>query len=292
MKILLTGVSGQVGHELVRYLGELGDLVAVDRNGMDLEDLDHVRHVIRAVRPQLIVNPAAYTAVDLAESEPDRAMAINCHAPAIMAEEASRLGAAMIHYSTDYVFDGTKASPYREDDCPNPVSVYGATKLAGEQAIVASGVPHIILRTSWVYGTRGKNFLLTIRRLAQERSELRIVSDQAGAPTWSGTIAAATAGIVSQGLQADDAHTWWQERSGIYHLTSQGQTTWHGFASAIVDRLPFENKPLVLPITSQEYPTPAKRPKYSVLSSERFTKEFCSLPYWDDVLDDVMRTLL
>mgnify|MGYP001964497183 FL=1 len=184
MKILLTGRSGQVGYELQRTLQGLGQVVALDRSQMDLSNLDEVRAVIRKVKPQLIVNPAAYTAVDLAESESELAMRINAQAPEVMALEARQLGAAMIHYSTDYVFDGEQTASYTEDDLPNPQSVYGRSKLAGEQAIQAAGIPHLILRTSWVYGARGKNFLLTVRRLAQEREELRIVADQFGAPTW------------------------------------------------------------------------------------------------------------
>ena len=185
MKILLTGKNGQVGWELQRTLAPLGEVVAVDRQALDLANPDAIRALIREVKPALIVNPAAYTAVDKAESEPELAMAVNGIAPGIMAEEAKRLGAAMIHYSTDYVFDGTQTSPYTEKDRPNPGNVYGKTKLAGEQAIQAVGVPHLILRTSWVYGSRGRNFLLTILRLAQERDELKIVDDQIGAPTSS-----------------------------------------------------------------------------------------------------------
>lgn len=182
-RILLTGRTGQVGYELERSLQGLGEIIAVDRSRMNLADLDQVRDVIRTVKPNLIINPAAYTAVDNAESEPELAMRINGHAPAIMAEEAKKLGATMIHYSTDYVFDGTKTTPYTEDDPTCPINVYGHSKLAGEQAIQASGIPHLILRTSWVYGMRGKNFLLTMLRLAQERDELRIVADQHGSPT-------------------------------------------------------------------------------------------------------------
>ena len=198
MKILLTGSTGQVGYELARSLQGLGEVVAVDRNVMDLSNLDQVRDVIRTVRPQLIVNPAAYTAVDKAESEPELAYRVNAEAPGLMAQEAKLLGAAMVHYSTDYVFDGSNPSPRGEDDATGPLNVYGASKLAGEQAIAAAGIDHLIFRTSWVYGMRGKNFLLTMMRLAKEREELKVVADQHGAPTWSRTIADTTALVLAQ----------------------------------------------------------------------------------------------
>ncbi len=284
MKILLTGVAGQVGYELARSLQSVGEVIALDRRGMDLADLDQVRDVIRAVKPTLIVNPAAYTAVDKAEQEPELAMRVNGEAPGVMAQEAARLGAAMIHYSTDYVFDGSKAGAYSEDDATNPLSVYGRSKLAGEQAVQAAGIDHLILRTSWVYGTRGKNFLLTIKRLAQERDELRIVADQHGAPTWCRTIADTTANIVCQLAQASAAANKWQEVSGIYHLTAQGQTTWHGFAQAIVAALPESKKPQITPISTSDYPLPAVRPQNSVLSSQRLMTRFCRLPDWQAAL--------
>lgn len=288
MKILLTGKNGQVGYELARTLQSLGQVTAVDVDQMDLTNLDQVRAVIRSVKPGLIVNPAAYTAVDSAEAEPELAMRINGEAPAVIAEEAKRLGAAMIHYSTDYVFDGSKIGPYTEDDLPNPTNVYGRTKLAGEQAVQAAGIPYLILRTSWVYGMRGKNFLLTVRRLMQERDELRIVDDQYGAPTWCRTLADTTANIVTQ-LQVPGggdpiAQECWQERSGIYHLTAQGQTTWHEFAQAIVARLPDAKKPVVTPIRTQDYPLPASRPVNSVMSCERLMSTFCRLPDWETAL--------
>jgi dTDP-4-dehydrorhamnose reductase len=198
MKILLTGASGQVGYELERSLQSIGEVVALDRTRCDLSDLDQVRDVVRALRPGLIVNPAAYTAGDKAETEAALAHRINAEAPAVMAAEAQRLGAAMVHYSTDYVFDGTKSGPYLETDATNPINVYGQSKLAGELAIAASGAPHLILRTSWVYGMRGKNFLLTMLRLGRERDELRVVADQHGAPTWSRTIADTTAALLAQ----------------------------------------------------------------------------------------------
>jgi len=283
-RILITGKTGQVGYELERSLQGLGEIIAVDRSQMDLADLDQVRDVIRRVKPTLIVNPAAYTAVDKAESEPELALRINGEAPGVMAEEARKLGAALIHYSTDYVFDGTKKGAYLETDPTCPVNVYGSSKLAGEQAIAASGVAHLILRTSWVYSTHGKNFLLTMRRLAQEREELGIVSDQYGAPTWSRTIADTTAHIVAQSLAAADQAAWWNARSGLYHLTAQGSTTWFGFTEAIMAHSSIAKKPRLKPILAQNYPVPAKRPANSVLSSQRLIDTFCGLPQWQQAL--------
>ncbi len=288
MKILLTGKTGQVGYELERTLQGVGEVLALDRQQMDLGDLDQVRDVIRAIKPQLIINPAAYTAVDLAESNLDIAMRINADAPEVMAAEAKKLGAAMIHYSTDYVFDGEKTESYTEDDVPHPQSVYGRSKLAGEQAIQAAGIPHLILRTSWIYGLRGKNFLLTVQRLAQERDELRIVVDQFGAPTWSRTLAEVSAHAICQlqggGTQANLDHDAWSAHSGLYHVTAQGRTSWHGFTQAIVAHSPGLKKPVVTPIATQDYPLPAKRPQNSLLSSRRFMQTFCSLPEWDAAL--------
>ncbi|MGX4640645.1 dTDP-4-dehydrorhamnose reductase [Massilia sp. SYSU DXS3249] len=281
-RILVTGKSGQVGYELERSLQTLGEVVAVDRGQMDLADLDAVRETIRRVQPTLIVNPAAYTAVDLAESQPGLAMRINAEAPGLMAEEAKRLGAALIHYSTDYVFDGTKPGAYTEDDLPCPVNVYGKTKLAGEQAIAASGATHLILRTSWVYGMRGKNFLLTMRRLAAERDELRVVADQHGAPTWCRTIADVTANILAQS-QAGGAG-WLRERAGLYHLTAQGRTSWHGFAEELLAHPSVPRKPVVVPIPASAYPVPAPRPANSSLSCERLMRTFCTLPDWREAL--------
>jgi dTDP-4-dehydrorhamnose reductase len=284
MKILLTGASGQVGYELARSLQSYGEVIALDRRSMDLADLDQVRDVIRAMKPALIVNPAAYTAVDKAEQEPELAMRINGEAPGVMAQESARLGAAMIQYSTDYVFDGSKSGAYTEDDATNPLSVYGRSKLAGEQAVQAAGIAHLILRTSWVYGTRGKNFMLTIQRLAQERDHLRIVADQHGAPTWCRTLADTTANIIGQLGNPTSARQAWQQASGIYHLTAQGQTTWHGFAQAIVAALPETKKPQITPIASNDYPLPAARPQNSVLSSQRLINRFCRLPHWQAAL--------
>ncbi|MGZ3184505.1 MAG: dTDP-4-dehydrorhamnose reductase [Telluria sp.] len=277
MKILLTGASGQVGHELERSLQGLGEVVAVDRGRMDLANLDQVREVVRAVRPHLIVNPAAYTAVDKAEAEPELARTVNALAPEVMAREAKALGAALVHYSTDYVFDGSKPGAYVETDPTNPLNVYGRTKLEGEQAIAASGVPHLILRTSWVYGMRGKNFLLTMLKLGKEREELRVVDDQHGAPTWARTIADTTALMLAQ-ARADD---WWAHNSGIYHLSSRGQTTWCGFTRAILAAAGSSCR--VTPIGTADYPTPARRPANSVMNADKLER-LVRLPDWETAL--------
>ncbi|MDP2783774.1 MAG: dTDP-4-dehydrorhamnose reductase, partial [Sulfurimicrobium sp.] len=243
-----------------------------------------IRAVIREIKPDLIVNPAAYTAVDKAESEPELAMAVNGIAPGIMAEEARKLGATMIHYSTDYVFDGTKTSPYTEEDIPNPINVYGKTKLAGEQAIQAAGIPHLILRTSWVYGARGKNFLLTILRLAKERDELKIVDDQIGAPTWSRMIAEATAQILAQSVSTMPHHPLpITEVSGVYNLTAAGRTSWCEFTRAILENAQAGTR--VSPIPTADYPLPAPRPLFSLLASDKLSKTFgMKLPPWEDSL--------
>lgn len=280
MKILVTGRNGQVGGTLQQVLAGLGDVVAVDRSQMDLSKPDSIRSIIRSERPSLIINAAAYTAVDQAETDAALAHAINAEAPGVLAEEAKKIGAALIHYSTDYVYDGSKASPWVETDTTGPLSVYGQSKLAGEQAIAAVGLPHLILRTSWVYGLHGKNFLLTMLRLAQSRPELSIVSDQVGAPTWSHTIAEATAGIV-RSLRDPAALS---QRSGIYHLCARGQTSWYGFAGEIFSHPLITQRPALKPISSAEYPTPAQRPKNSVMNTDKFEQNFGKLPSWDEAL--------
>jgi dTDP-4-dehydrorhamnose reductase len=284
LRILLTGKTGQIGYELERSLQGLGAITAVDRTQMDLANLDQVRAVIRMVRPDLIVNAAAYTAVDKAETETTLAMCINGEAPGVMAEEAKKLGAAMIHYSTDYVFDGKKSTAYNEGDPVCPINAYGRSKLAGEQAVQAAGIPHLILRTSWVYGMRGRNFLLAVLRLSQEREELRIVGDQHGAPTWCRTVADTTAHIVAKSEAQCDKRDWWGHRSGIYHVTAQGETTWYGFANAILNSCSNESSPVVVPISTNEIPLRAQRPVNSRLSCEQFMKTFCDLPEWEHTL--------
>ena len=270
--ILLTGVSGQLGHELARLLPRYGDVAALDRSRLDLTDVDAIRATIRAVRPQLIVNAAAYTAVDAAERESVLAEAINARAPAILAEEAKRLDAILIHYSTDYVFDGLASTPYTEEAPTFPLNVYGRSKLHGEQAIVASGAAAVVLRTSWVYAARGRNFFLTIRRLAKERDELRVVADQWGIPNWSRTLAEATARLVGRGLPA------LAEAAGLYHLSGQGKTSWFEIARAIIGEV---ERPTVTPVTTAEYPTAARRPAYAVLGTTKFERSFgFGLPDW------------
>ena len=278
--ILLTGADGQVGFELKRLLATSGEIVAADRKTLDLAVPDAIVAVVRRVKPSLIVNAAAYTAVDRAESEPERARAVNARAPGILAEEAKRASAVLVHYSTDYVFDGNRTTPYPEDAPTAPLNVYGLTKLEGEQAIAAAGARAIVLRTSWVYGLRGKNFLLTMRKLAAERDELKVVCDQIGVPNWSRTLAAATARIVGAGLPA------LAERSGLYHLSCSGEASWYDFARAILGDGP---KPRVVPITTPEYPTPARRPAYGVLATSRFESAFgFAPPRWQDALAECL----
>lgn len=270
MRILLTGGQGQVGWELRRTLAVLGEVIAPGRDALDLASADSIVAAVRTARPGLIVNAAAYTAVDQAESESDLAMRVNGYAPGILAEEAHKAGAMLVHYSTDYVFDGSKAAPYVEADPVAPLNAYGRTKLAGEQAVMASGAAHLILRTSWVYAPRGRNFLLTVRKLGRERKELKIVDDQIGAPTPARMIAEATAHLVS-GNPAESA--------GIYHLSAAGQTSWHEFAAEILRGV--EGAAMVRPIPTSEYPTPARRPKNSLLDNSRFLKHFgFALPDW------------
>lgn len=280
MKILLTGSSGQVGYELERSLQACGVVVAPLRASLDLGDPNQIRAVVRAVRPTVIVNAAAYTAVDRAESEQALAWRINAEAPAILAEEARALGAAMVHFSTDYVFDGSKAGPYAETDLPAPLNVYGQSKLAGEQAVAAAGIAHLILRTSWVYGMRGNNFLLTMLRLARSQGALRVVADQRGAPTWSRTVADKTAQLL--GAAQTGGHPWWNQHSGLYHLACQGQTSWHGFAEAIMAGTGLGCP--VAPIASADYPQAASRPPHSVLDCGKLIGHFGPLPDWEHAL--------
>ena len=296
-KILLTGVNGQVGHALQKKLANY-QVFALNREQLDLSNVDAIRRVVQTIQPDLIVNPAAYTAVDKAESEPDLAYAINAIAPQILAEEAAKLNAALIHFSTDYVYDGSKIENYVETDAVNPLSVYGKSKLAGEVAISGVGLPHLILRTSWVYGAYGKNFLKTIIRLASERDSLRIVADQFGAPTSSESIADAVIELLNN-WQPHDAN-----QTGVYHFTNQGKTSWHGFSSEIVieyNRLAaIKSLPLlkanvenIEPITTADYPTPAARPANSTLSNQKLKQTFyVALPSWQQGLQQVMQSLV
>ena len=283
MRILLTGRNGQVGWELERKLAPLGEVIATDRATLDLADPDAIRRVVRETKPDVIVNAAAYTAVDKAESEPELAMRINGFAPGVLAEEAKRLGALLLHYSTDYVFDGEKTTPYVEDDPPNPLNVYGRTKLEGERAIQASECRHLILRTSWVYGARGKNFLLTILRLAGERQELRVIDDQVGAPTTSGMIAAATA-VLLPGVMKD------AQAQSLYHISASGATSWYGFAREILMRTGLRNR--VIPISSRQYSAAARRPRKSVLDNGLIIARLgIRLATWMDGLQSTLEEL-
>lgn len=281
-RILILGSTGQVGRELQRSFAGAGELIFCDHKEADLANPDQLRSVIRSVAPSVILNAAAYTAVDRAETDREAATAINVHAPGILAEEARRLDALLVHYSTDYVFDGSREVPWVETDQPNPLNVYGATKLAGERAIVAVGGRYLIFRTSWVYGPHGKNFLLTMLRLGRERDQLKIVDDQTGAPTTSIAIADATRAIIdrTRGCSAGLAEDW----SGIYNMTCSGVTTWAAFARAIFEQagsLLGEREPEVIPIPSKDFPTPATRPLYSVLSNEKLSEGFgVRLPPW------------
>lgn len=274
--ILVTGARGQLGCELAAALAAHGNVIALDRAGADLSDADALVRAVRTAAPAWIVNAAAYTAVDRAETERERAFAVNGTAPGILAEEAKRSGAILVHYSTDYVFDGAARTPYDELAPTAPLNVYGQTKLAGEQAIAATGAASLTLRTSWVYGLRGSNFLLTVRRLAAERDELRIVADQTGVPNWCRSLAEATATLVGRG------RGYVAERAGLYHLSSTGQATWYDFARAIVGPAA---RPVVVPIATADYPTPAQRPAYGVLETARFRQAFgLALPAWTDAL--------
>ncbi len=280
-RILLTGRNGQVGWELCRTLAPVGQLVPFGAAELDLTDSAAVRQCIANVAPSVVVNAAAYTHVDKAENEPELARQINGVAPGILAEAAKEIGALLIHYSTDYVFDGTKSCPYEEHDAPNPLGVYGRSKLAGEEAIQRAGGDYVIFRLEWVYGARGRNFLRTIRRLARERERLRVVSDQFGAPTWSRAIGEATALAVHQLLRERDIGRF----KGIYHLSATGSTSWHGFAERIVAEMPALERKCrqVEAIATVEFHTAARRPRNSVMSCDKLERTFgLRLPHWEE----------
>jgi len=283
LRILLTGVNGQVGWELQRTLAPLGEVIVADRSRLDLADTAGIRRTLDMIAPDLIVNPAAYTAVDKAESEPDLAHAINAVAPGELAQGAAARGIPLVHFSTDYVFDGRKSAAYTEADAPNPLGVYGATKLAGEQAVARAGAPHLILRTSWVYGLRGSNFLLTMQRLLRERETLAVVDDQFGAPTWSRLIAESTALVVARWLDRPDQTA----TSGIYHLSCGGRTSWHGFTAAILAQMAQTDTTLAKlnAIPTSGYPTLAARPANSQLNCDKLAATFgVRLPDWETAL--------
>ncbi len=266
--VLLLGATGQVGYALRRTLAPLGAAYAPGRAAVDLTDLKSVREAVRELRPDLVVNAAAYTDVDGAEEEPERAARINAEAPRVLAEAARAVGAWLVHYSTDYVFDGTKRAPYTEADAPSPISVYGRTKRDGEKAIRTVGGRHVILRTSWMYSRRRSNFVRTMLRLARENDRLTVVDDQIGVPTWAGWCAEATASICECLLAGDDA-----ARAGLYHLAGTGQTSWYGLARAVFAQFG-RTDVTVEPVSSDEYETAAPRPAYAVLDSSRARAAF------------------
>ncbi len=287
--ILLFGRVGQVGWELRRTLAPLARVTCVDYPEVDFTRPDSVREAIAAAAPDVIINAAAYTAVDKAEAELALATKINADAPGVMAAEARERGALLVHYSTDYVFDGTKTTLYVETDAPNPLGAYARTKHAGDEAIRSAGCDHLIFRLCWVYGARGANFMLTMQRLAREREKLRVVADQVGCPTWSRMIAETTAQALLQVRTTEDA----RRLSGTYHLCSSGQTSWHGFAKAIIDLMPPETRKCreVEAITTAEYPTPTKRPAYSAMSAAKLERAFgLRLPDWHDSLRQVVES--
>jgi len=287
MKILLIGKNGQVGWELRRTLAPLAEVVAVDYPEINLTDTPALRQFVAGTRPAVVVNAAAYTAVDKAETETELCRQVNAVAPGVLAEEAKKIGALMVHYSTDCVFDGAKTSPYVETDAPNPLGAYGRSKLEGDRAVKASGANHLIFRLCWVYGARGQNFMLTMQRLAREREKLRVVGDQFGCPTWSRMIAETTALALKQVLAGADCSVF----NGEYHLAASGQTNWHGFASRIIELMPeAERKCRAMEkITTPEYPTPARRPAYSVLDCGKLRKTFgLRLPDWEASLRQVL----
>lgn len=278
-KILILGSQGQVGWELKRTLTTLGQTIAHDRETFDLSAPAFIREALSNIKPDVIVNAAAYTAVDKAETDQDTCMAINAHGPRLLAEEAKKLGALLIHYSTDYVFDGKSTQPYKEDDQTNPQNVYAKSKLEGDLGIQTSGCSHVILRTSWVYGSRGHNFLLTMLKLGQQRDLLKIVDDQIGAPTWSRLIAEATAQVIAR----------YQGQNGLYNLTSAGKASWFDFARSIFDLYSVKKGlkvPQLINIPSSEYPVPAKRPQNSLLCHEKLLKTFnIRMPDWKNALE-------
>jgi len=293
-RILIVGSAGQVGVELQRSFADYGEITARDRDTFDLADPDQVRALVREVEPSIILNAAAYTAVDRAESDPEAAMAVNALASRVLAEEALRADALLVHYSTDYVFDGSKPGPWVETDKPHPLNVYGASKLAGEEAIQKVGGKYLIFRTSWVYGPHGNNFLLTMLRLGSERDQLSIVDDQYGAPTTSIELADATRAIVGGVLAGQFGST--ENWAGLYHMTCAGQTSWYDFARTFLEREaarnPEKRMARCVPISSSEFPLPARRPRNSVLSNEKLRRGLrIELPDWSSAMDSVLQEM-
>ena len=289
MRILLTGKKGQVGWELNRSLSNLGTVFAMGRSEMDLSKPETLSPVIQEIKPDIIINAAAYTAVDKAESEPELAMTVNGIAPGVIAQEAKKIEAGMIHYSTDYVFDGKTASPYKEEDPPCPLSVYGKSKLAGDKGVMKTGIPHIILRSGWVYSLRGSNFLLTMQKLAQTRNQIKVVDDQTGSPTWSRAIAEGTARILEQCRSASKSKIF--SHSGIFNMSCGGETSWFGFANKILELSGFIKDTELISIPTIEYPTPAVRPSNSLLSNRKLKQVFHhEMPHWQDALQECLNS--
>ena len=301
IRVLVTGAGGQVGAEVRRELEGRAEVLARERGELDLADPASIREGVRAARPDVIVNCAAYTAVDRAETDREAARAVNAVGPGVVAEEARRCGALLVHFSTDYVYDGSKPAPYVEADAVNPLSVYGATKLDGERAVGAAGAAHLILRTRWVYGPRGRNFLFTLLRLGRERPELRVVDDQKGAPTSSRALARGVREILDRGGDMDEISREEVDRvsaaSGIYHATAAGATTWFGFAQAIFEEMTRQRRldfaaPRLVPIATRDYPTPARRPANSVLSNARLQAAFgVAIADWRSGLEEVVSAI-
>lgn len=286
-RVFLLGAAGQVGAELAAALRPMAEVITSDRSTLDVSDLNAVRDAMRATRATVIANAAAYTAVDRAESERDLAYRVNAELPKLLATEAARLGALLLHFSTDYVFSGAATRPYVETDATEPLNTYGRSKRDGDDAILASGAEAYVFRISWVYGRRGRNFLNTMERLAREKPELRVVADQYGAPTWSRAVADNVAAALSHWLECR-ARDVAPPRRGVYHMAAPDYTTWHGFASAIVNLMPAHGdwrRPPVIPIATHEYPVPATRPRWSVLDSALLRSTFgLSLPPWQEQL--------
>lgn len=294
MRILLSGKSGQLGRALASALQDVGDITALGRDEFDLTSQDSMQRALDEIRPDLIINAAAYTAVDKAESERDLAMAVNGEAPGFMARWAAENNAAILHYSTDYVFDGTATEPYRENDAPNPINIYGETKRAGEIAVTKAAAPHLIIRTSWVYDAEGSNFLRTVLRLARERTSLQIVNDQQGAPTPAWWLAEASKQIIVDSISND---LFGKDRSGLLNAAPTGVTSWHGFATAIIDEMRQRSIPLAVetiePIPTSDYPTPATRPQNSALYLKRLKLEFgITPPTWQEALAPVINRIV
>ncbi len=290
-KILLLGKNGQIGWELQRTLASLGELIATDRTELDLTKLEQITAVVDRIKPAIVINAAAYTAVDGAEIEKEAAMKINGHAPGKLAEACKKNGSALIHYSTDFVFDGLHNSPYREDHKPSPLNYYGETKLSGEEAIQAVGGDYLIIRTSWIYGLRGRNFLLAMLKLAEEREEIRVVDDQVGIPNWCRAIAEATARLVKDLLLCSAKNEEGPDfKSGIYHLSASGEANWYRFATEIFSLFPGQRRVMkrLIPISTSEYPTLAKRPAYPVLDCSKINDRFgVKIENWLDILKRV-----